>query len=252
LGKLYFTCSFDDGDVADLRLANLLTKYNIKGTFYIPKSCNLVSKSLIDRQIKHLSEAFEIGGHTMTHEILTQISNEAARSEIYNSKSWLEDVTGKLISSFCPPTGRFHDEHILFQKKAGYTTMRTVEMLSFSLPKIKKQNEFVVLPTTTQVYNHTSTAYLKNVIKRWNVSNVGLLKKLFDSSWDEMSRKSLIYLIEASEASQNFYFHLWGHSWEIEKYALWNSLEFFLRELAASKEIVFCTNAELADIVRCS
>ena len=41
-------------------------------------------------------------------------------------------------------------------------------------------------------------------------------------------------------------FHLWGHSWEIEREHQWDRLEELLALIAANKERVIClTNSEL-------
>lgn len=249
--KIYFTCSFDDGDVNDLRLAELLQKYNLKGTFYIPRTCDLVTKILTDEQIRQLSGVAEIGGHTISHQVLTHITDERAEQEIVDCKSWLEDVTGKEVPAFCPPTGRFSKQHILFQKKAGFRVMRTVEMLSYSLKKIEHTNDFVILPTTSQVYNHTKMAYLKNAAKRFKFGRYSLFGKLYNPDWEVMSNNYISYLNEIAEAGNAaYFFHLWGHSWEIEKYSLWNGLEKLFRRLSEMESIVACDNTTLSEIVR--
>jgi len=253
MGRFYFTCSFDDGDVVDLQLSKLLNKYNIKSTFYIPQTCELVSKSLCEKQIQDLSEMVEIGGHTMSHQILTRISDERAKIEIADCKNWLQNIIGRPVQVFCPPTGRFSKQHISYQQQAGFNAMRTVEMLSYSVKKIKAIGDFVILPTTNQVYNHTSIAYLRNRFKRLNFFKNSLFWKLFDLKWQAMSKNYIDRLNQISEAQElEYYFHLWGHSWEIEKYSLWNSLEDFLKSLKDFEEIIFCNNSELTEIVRCS
>lgn len=251
MGKLYFTCSFDDGDVSDLRLAHLLNKYDLKGTFYVPKTCGLVYKNLSEYQIKELATLAEIGGHTISHQVLTRINPTQAREEIFDCKSWLENIVGQPILSFCPPTGRFNNSHIVLQREAGFKAMRTVEMLSYSIKGIKVLGDFVVLPTTTQVYNHTSTAYLKNRVKRLKPVNYLNFRKLFSSNWEAMSENYLVYLNKISrQESGEYYFHLWGHSWEIEKYSLWNSLETFLKKLKRLENIIYCDNSQIAEYVR--
>jgi peptidoglycan/xylan/chitin deacetylase (PgdA/CDA1 family) len=251
LGKIYFTCSFDDGDVLDLRLANLLNKYGIKGTFYIPKSCDLVSKSLSENEIKELSQLVEIGGHTLSHCVLTHIKDSEAYSEIFNCKVWLENIIGEPVFSFCPPTGRFYNQHVSFQKKAGFQVMRTVQMLSHSLEKVRKEGGFVTLPTTIQVYNHDRIDLIKNNLKRFEFGNFSSLRKLFDKSWEKMSRNYITYLARVSNNTiDDCYFHLWGHSWEIEKYSLWGDLEKFLKSLGEMDEIIYSNNSELAVIAK--
>lgn len=251
MGNIYFTCSFDDGNIADLRLAELLSKYNLKGTFYIPQECNLFSNSLSESQIRELSGSIEVGGHTMSHQVLTHISYERAQSEISNCKKWLEDVTGKAISSFCPPVGRFNRYHIAAQQEAGFTSMRTVEMLSHSLEGIKKIHDFVILPTSCQVFNHTGMAYVRNNVKRMQFVKFPSLWRFFDANWEMMSRNYINHLCEVSRRhNKAVYFHLWGHSWEIAARSLWNSLERFFSHISEIEEIVPITNAELANIAR--
>ena len=35
----YLTTSWDDGDALDARLADLLARYGVPGTFYVPRNC---------------------------------------------------------------------------------------------------------------------------------------------------------------------------------------------------------------------
>jgi peptidoglycan/xylan/chitin deacetylase (PgdA/CDA1 family) len=202
-------------------------------------------------QIKDLSGSFEIGGHTLSHQILTDIPDTKAGEEINNCKKWLEDITAKEIQSFCPPTGKFNKEHVLFQRKAGFRLLRTVEMLAISLQAIRQTNGIVILPTTTQVYDHSRISYLKNLTKRLNFDRIPTLIRMFDRRWQTMSRNYLTVLHEAAGASdKDYYFHLWGHSWEIEKHSLWNSAEQFFKGAAELDGVKFCTNSELGEIVR--
>lgn len=249
--KIYFTCSFDDGDVADLRLADLLNKYDLKATLYVPQSCELVSKSLNEQQIRSLSDIVEIGGHTMSHQVLTEATYQHARDEIVNCKNWLEDVIGKEVQSFCPPTGRFKKNHISVQREAGFRAMRTVEMLAYSIKEIKKIDDIVVLPTTCQVYNHKKIAYQRNRFKRFKFGYDPVFKKVYNSDWEVMSRNYITCLDEISKPGKgSYYFHLWGHSWEIESYSLWEGLERIFQRLKKIEGLITCDNAELAEIVR--
>jgi hypothetical protein len=251
VGKIYFTCSFDDGHVGDLRLAELLAKFNVKATLYIPRSCNLFTESLVEKEIRMLAGLIEVGGHTMTHPILTRVSYEQARAEIFDCKMWLEDVTGNAITAFCPPVGRFSKELVSLQREAGFTSMRTVEMLSHSFDSVKQIRDFVILPTTCQVYNHSNMSYLKNNVKRMKLVNCLSVWKLVDRNWEAMSRNYLNYLHTISiSQTEDCYFHLWGHSWEISKYSLWNSLERFFSSLREISGIVYLTNSKLAELAR--
>lgn len=246
---MYFTCSFDDGDTSDKRLAILMQKYGIKGTFYIPKYCELAKKNLNEAEIREISNYIEVGAHTINHPVLTQIEDSLAKIEIINSKNWLEAVIGKEVKCFCPPTGRFNNFHKLVTKEAGYSLIRTVEMLQFSNFDITDNSIFTILPTTFQCYNHSQKSYFKNAIKRMNFSKVIELQKVYNKSWLQMAINYINFVIqkEKSMNEKNLFIHLWGHSWELDKYNLWDELESFFMMLSNIDEInlKFCTNSEL-------
>jgi len=81
--KIVFTTSWDDGSKFDLRLCDMFSKYNIRGTFYIPKNFEL--KTLSDKDIKEILKCHEIGAHTLSHIDLTKTSFGNAEREIKES-----------------------------------------------------------------------------------------------------------------------------------------------------------------------
>src|SRR6266481_3829885 len=95
------TTSWDDGHPLDLRVADLLAKHGLNGTFYIPKAADNETMSATD--IRDLMVAFEIGAHTLKHVALTGATEKQAWHEIADSKSWIEDNTGRPCRMFCPP-----------------------------------------------------------------------------------------------------------------------------------------------------
>ena len=84
------TTSWDDGSKLDLRLAELLEKHGVKGTFYVPRS--YLDEPLQGSDIVALDEEFEIGAHTLHHVALTTIPPEEAKREIDSSKVYLEEL----------------------------------------------------------------------------------------------------------------------------------------------------------------
>ncbi len=105
--RVIVTTSWDDGHKIDFKLAELMKKYNITGTFYIsPKDREIPEKDrLTDQEIIKLSEGFEIGAHTFTHPRLSNVSDEEAKKEIVGSKDYLEKILKKEVKSFCYPGG---------------------------------------------------------------------------------------------------------------------------------------------------
>ena len=78
---LAITTSWDDGHPLDLRIAELLTKYDLQGTFYVPLHNSRPTMS--PAQIRELAGSFEIGAHTVNHVRLTSLNeNDARRREV--------------------------------------------------------------------------------------------------------------------------------------------------------------------------
>ena len=193
--KVLIKSSWDDGSSLDFRIAELLLKYNISGTFYIPTYCN--RKGLSDNEIKELSDmGFEIGGHTVNHpEDIKLIKGEALDHEIVRNKEYLEDIIGKRIVSFCYPSGRYNEETIDAVKRAGYLGARTTLVGS-----IDESKDPYKIKTSVHIYPN-----------RAEYDGIPLLtyaKRKFDDA-----------------KLANGVFHMFGHSWEIEKFGLWKELE---------------------------
>ena len=94
--KTIITTSWDDGHSLDFKLANILEKNKIPGTFYVP--INMPGKKVISKdEIKILSKKFEIGGHTLTHPNLTKLSNEDIEKEVNIGKEELEKIAGEIF-----------------------------------------------------------------------------------------------------------------------------------------------------------
>lgn len=66
------------------------------------------------------ANGIEIGSHTMTHPILTNISDERLRWELHESKLRLEEALGRRVDQFCYPNGD-NDERVQCEvARAGY------------------------------------------------------------------------------------------------------------------------------------
>jgi peptidoglycan/xylan/chitin deacetylase (PgdA/CDA1 family) len=66
----------------------------------------------------------QIGGHTVTHPILSRLDDEAAFREIADNKRSLERLTGQPIRLFAYPNGKqgidFDERHVAMVRAAGY------------------------------------------------------------------------------------------------------------------------------------
>lgn len=228
-----------------MQLAALLEKYGATGTFYVSPPSTHDHPALSNDEIKTLSQRHEIGAHTMTHPRLTRLQPDAARREITESKKWIEDIIGKPCDMFCYPYGDENAAMRALAKEAGYRGARTVEQLKFS------GGDPFGMPTTLQIYPFP----VRRKYTRWwhpldpfsrlrlflpQMLAFGLpLSSAF--SWLNLAKALFSY---ARRTNQPF-FHLWGHSWEIEKYGMWGQLENFLKYANGHENIQYTHNSAL-------
>ena len=230
------TTSWDDGHPLDFRLAELLQKYNLPGTFYIPKN-NSEHEVMLPKQVAELAKGFEIGGHTISHIRLHTTDKQTLEKEIGGSYLWLSDLLGYEPQSFCFPGGVFHDKAIAVVKNCGYKIARTTELLS-----IKTRTGKNLVPTTLQMYEHSAFTYAKHLVKRGRWAN--LLQWLSSYSLYQLPALLESYLNKVEKNGGCF--HLWGHSWEIEEFRLWNKLEELFRIMSNREDFIYIPNKDIA------
>jgi peptidoglycan/xylan/chitin deacetylase (PgdA/CDA1 family) len=235
------TTSWDDGDPLDLRIADLLGKYGLNGTFYLPRCAE--NNTMTSAQIRELGRTFEIGAHTLHHVVLTYATEQSAQQEITGSKSWIEDVTGRPCMMFCPPQGRYAKQHVRIVQKSGYLGLRSVELNSTDFPR--PSSGLLVMPTTVQAHPHGLAALACNAIKRAAIANLWRFVTHGGSiDWTQLTRSMLRRVVASGGV-----FHLWGHSWELEESGQWQRLDDVLRFMCElSDQICALTNGQICKI----
>jgi peptidoglycan-N-acetylglucosamine deacetylase len=166
--RAFITTSWDDGHPLDLRLADLLRKYGLPATFYIPLDNEL--PVLTPPQIRELCSDFEVGAHTVHHPDLLTIPVGLARREILDCKGELEQICGRPCTAFCFPKGHFRREHVSMAREAGYRSVRTVELMSLEAPH--QQSGVAILPTTIQAIPTTFSRVARNCLTRLRPINL--------------------------------------------------------------------------------
>lgn len=235
---ILFTSSWDDGSVYDLKLYELLLKYNQKATFFIPLA-NEKRRIINLAQIVDISKEFEMGSHTLNHKYLTEIPDKEAEYEITQSKNVLETIIEKPVYGFCFPGGKFRPVHLDYVKQAGYRYARTVNMFKMS-------GNSILMDTTLQACNHSKNTYFKHLLKR------GYFTELFNNSipilknndWNQLLTSILDKQLKSDSPGKLSIIHLWGHSYELQANKSWNQLEQWFRCLN-SYGIISKTNYEI-------
>lgn len=237
--KTTVTTSWDDSDILDVKLAALLDKYGVKGTFYItPNRKNRLS----DNEIAAISKKHEIGAHTMDHFLLTEISAEEAAKQIAESKSYLEKIVSRQIEIFAYPAGDYNTSVIDIVKSCGFIGARTTKDWFWNLPY-----DSFEMPTSLHVYPHLfrpdgsgTRARLAPLFHNFPKIIRYRLRLTAVFSW----RNLALAMFDKAHAKGGV-FHIWGHSWEIEKYKMWEDLENVLKYISSREGVEFKTNSEV-------
>lgn len=237
------TTSWDDGPPQDLRVAELLAKYDLQGTFYVP--LNPGSPVLAEREIRSLASQFEIGAHSVRHVPLTHLALEEARREMSISRAEIERITGQACPMFCFPLGKYNAAHLKLAGEAGFQACRTVAMFSMAAPA--PVDDILLMPTTVQVYPHNRWELVRNLARRAAFRGArNWLRAGLQSAWPDLARTLLDHTLEHGGV-----FHLWGHSAEIDENGEWARLENFLQYLARRVDQANCvTNSDVCRQLR--
>ena len=230
---LLVTTSWDDGHPSDLRLADLLAKHEALGTFYIPNS-NAEGRPVMRRaEIRLIGQHLEVGGHTRDHVSLTELAPEKASHQIIANKEWLEDLLGREIDGFAYVRGHHNRTVRRLVRDAGFHYARTVANLSHAPGPDRYQ-----MPTTMQFFPHSDDIYIRNFLSGGpGLRRMALLRAVLGKHGllDRLDRAAELCVRRGG------CFHIWGHSWELDEYDLWDELDRFLAHLRA-RNAHFVTN----------
>jgi len=218
-----FSFSWDDGSIYDLKLAELMNKYAVKATFFIPAK-NLEQPYISKHDILELSNSMDIGGHTYNHVYLTQIPFNQVENEIKNGKNYIEDIIQKEMDFFCYPGGFYNNEISAITQKY-FKKSRTADTMRFT-PQLNQFN----VDTAFHFYNRGIKSILKNTFRNDKI----LIPSIFDCLSLNTFKSYKNILEKLSKKDENLNIHIWGHGWEIEQFDLWHELEEFLKYIQSN------------------
>ena len=131
--RLIVTTSWDDNSSLNLKLASLLSRYEIPGTFYICSTNDDQGRTLEESGCEEISRmGFEIGSHSSTHCDLRKAKDLSY--EISTSKAKLGSLLGREITCFCYPKGLSDNRVSSAVKRAGYSYARSAYCSVPSVP----------------------------------------------------------------------------------------------------------------------
>jgi hypothetical protein len=230
--SVIFTTSWDDGHVCDLRLAELLAEHKVRGTFYVPVQFEARLDVSGLRRLRSLG--MEVGAHTVNHVNLTVAADPLG--QLIDGKRYLEDVLGEGITAFAYPFGKFDSHVARLAQKAGYRLARTT--VAFST---RRTFNPYMMPTSFQFAPCSRAIHVRHALREWNFN--GLVA--WCRRWRcETSLRRLAQLAFEDARCSNGVVHIWGHSWEIDSFRLWDELRAVLQYSQGQPELTSMTNSE--------
>ena len=234
--KKYFTLSFDDGITQDLRIIEILKKYDAYcATFNINTGLYGANWAWVGQQfnrpdVPHLRftkkelmtgiyDGFEVAVHTLNHPSLKNYDNDEAmlKKEVYNDALNIYKITGVMPIGMAWPGGDTEYTRTTIEKVVDLTHIRyargTTRTGNFSLP-----TEFMQwMPTCS----------------------------LTDSDCIRLAKK----FVEA-ECTEDMLFYVWCHGYEFDLFDTWDRLEQLVKMMAEDDSIVLVTNAEFYQLFK--
>jgi peptidoglycan-N-acetylglucosamine deacetylase len=235
----YVTISVDDGHPTDLRTADLLDKYGLGATFYVPAT-NPERPVMRPAEIREISKRFEVGGHTMNHVPLRFLPRAKAWSEVIEGKTWLQNVLGRRVISFCYPRGKFNVRIAALIKQAGFIGARTCLFNLCDFPRN---------PFFWGVSTHAAPK------RRLIELRHALLEKNFEGAWNyfhifkgcTMWYSHFLSALDHVEVHGGIA-HLYLHSWEIDNANEWQTLESIFWSIHERKSLSRVSNGALFEM----
>lgn len=218
------TLSYDDGMTHDIRLLDIMKKYNLKGTFNINSGC--ISKTdsirgkvrLSERQMSELysNSGNEVAVHGYSHSHLEELNPTAVCEEVLNDRKELERIFGGIVQGMAYPYGTYNDNVVEILKNCGIVYARTtVSTECFDVPM-----DWLRMPATC----HHNNPRLFELVEKF---------------------------IKLSKRPNNVckLFYLWGHSFEFDADDNWEVIEKFGKLVGNRDNIWYATNIEIYDYV---
>jgi len=223
--KKAITFSFDDGVMQDVRLIEILNRYNLKATFNL-NSDLLGKESSLNRNgrevrhdkinpcdIKSIYKGHEIAVHTLTHPNLTGLDDDEIIRQVEEDRIKLTKLCGYEVVGMAYPCGGVNnDDRVakIIKENTGVKYARTI--------------------TSTHKFDKQSNLY------RFNPS-VYYIEKDLDRVVDD-------FLSVKTKSEQLLY--IWGHSYEMDaEYITWEKFEQVCKKLSNKADIFYGTNREI-------
>lgn len=211
------TMSYDDGREEDRRLAALLNRYRIKGTFHLNsglKDGPAGVKRIPPEDWKQVYQNHEISCHTVLHPTIARSPIEQVALQVLEDRRRLEQAAGYPVRGMSYPNGSYSREIMGVLPAIGIEYSRVVgNSDNFNMPE-----NFLAWKATCH-HNHNLLEHGKHFL--------------------ELNKPQYLHLM-----------YVWGHSYEFTNENNWELIEEFCRNVSFKNDIWYATNIQIVDYMK--
>ena len=224
--KKAITFSYDDGVTQDIRLIELLNKYQLKCTFnlnsellgkngiLIRENQRIAHYKIAPQDVKYVYEGHEVAVHTLTHPMLPKQEKEEIIRQVEEDRKNLEALVGYEVVGMAYPGGGVNNDERVAQIIKENTKMQYCRTITTTGNFELQEN----------LHQFHSTEYHLN--------------------WDHMMELGRQFVELKTDRPQIFY--IWGHSYEMDYHPMnWVRLEEFFKLISGREDIFYGTNKEI-------
>lgn len=207
---------WDDGAKEDLKLIEYHKKYQIPGMFFVP-TINKEGRSVLGSEElieASKTELIKFGGHTQNHVYLKTLPISNVMGEVLQNVKYLENTLQCKIKHFCFPGGSYNKK-IIKIIEPYFDTLRTADTCSFRIKKNK------ILKPSIHFYNRGKKSLLLNCIRHASIREFFFILFHIKKDYFDLIKDIIDFESKKSESQ----IIIWGHSWEIEEFQLWDKLD---------------------------
>ena len=218
--RVAVTTSWDDGQVYDRWVVDVLNRLGMKGTFNL--NSGRLQRTGVPRpdaeggcldacEVADLFTGHEVAVHTVTHPSLTRVDVAQMVDEVQNDRKALEELVGYPVRGMAYPNGAYDARVIDTLRALGIVYSRTTlaNVTAFPPP------EPLAWATTLHALHETPAS----MAERWAAFH--------DNGW------------------QQGVFYVWGHSYEFARDRA--AIAPLFAPLAGHDDVWYCTNIALFD-----
>jgi len=231
-GKLKaVTLSYDDGVQSDIRFAEILNRYGMKGTFnlnsggFSGRSANKLTPDVILEKL--IGAGHEAAVHGEYHMAPGIASPTAFVSDVLNCRLAMERELGMIIRGLAYPDSGITKMHNGNDYQTIRTTLRTLG-IAYARTLSGDNNTFM-MPTDWYAWMPTARHRNPNLM-----------------TWVE----EFVTLREEELKSAQRYprlFYLWGHTYEFNRDDNWDVIENFCAAISGKDDTWYATNIEIRE-----